>query len=435
MLNTLKYVALSLVRDKGIMIWALAFPIVLSTCFMFMFAALDTQGAIKAIPVAVVTDSNWEKAEAFQSFMEATSESEDASSGDSADKGENADKNENASDSESTREGKGAGEDDNDNAMFDVVEVANATEATDLVRETASDESPVVGYITVDESGLPETHVKNVTSDASMETVDIAILVMAMDAFTSKSQLAADVLSKNPAAFGDPGFASSLFELEDLTDRVAVTQNAPKESVRYYFALMGMAAMFGAQAALIATLKLLPNMGPLGARREIGATSHVKALTGTMLASWLVSFSCLLVAYAYIRLVVGIDFAGRDVGCILAIAASSLMATSLGACLGSLPKLNNGAKTGILTALVCFCALFAGLYGQPTMELADSVAQSAPWSVVINPAAQISETFFSLMYYSTPLPMLGHVAILMVMTLVLFAISALFLRRQRYASL
>ena len=48
---------------------------------------------------------------------------------------------------------------------------------------------------------------------------------------------------------------------------------------------------------------------------------------------------------------------------------------------------------------------------------------------------QISQAFYSIMYYDTYQRTIEHILILLAMAAVLFAASALFIRRQRYASL
>lgn len=64
-----------------------------------------------------------------------------------------------------------------------------------------------------------------------------------------------------------------LLDAGDLTEKIDVTQNPPKESVRYFFALLGMAALFGGQIGMIAICRTQPNLSALGARRAVGALS------------------------------------------------------------------------------------------------------------------------------------------------------------------
>lgn len=399
MVDTFKYVFLSLVRNKGVLIWALAFPIVLSGCFMVMFQGLDDAAEIAPVHVVVAEDDSYEDAEAFPQFMNAISSGPDA--------------------------------------VISKTDANTAEEAEKIVGESEASEDPYVGYVAVDSDGLPVVHLSGATkSDAAgMGEVYQAILVRLMDAFCEKNQMVNRLLEDDPAFFANPDNVESVFQVSAVTSKVNATENAPRESVRYYFALLGMAAMFGSQAALLAVAALLPNTSSLGARRALGGVSRLRALLGCMLASWLVSFACLFVAYLFMRFVAGVDFGDRDLPCMVVLAAASLMSVALGALMGSLPKVPVDGKMGILTGIVCFASLFAGMYGQPTMELADSMAASFPASQYINPAVQISQAMFSLMYYESLVPCMQHVLILLAMAAVFFIVSGRFLGRQRYASL
>ncbi len=63
-----------------------------------------------------------------------------------------------------------------------------------------------------------------------------------------------------------------------------------------------------------------------------------------------------------------------------------LDATAFGTLLGSLPKIDESVKGGMLSGIVCFASLFAGLYGSPTMKLADTVKRGGlPAAQLVNP--------------------------------------------------
>ena len=92
-------------------------------------------------------------------------------------------------------------------------------------------------------------------------------------------------------------------------------------------------------------------------------------------------------------------------------------------------------KTGLLTGTTCLLSLFAGLYGEPVMNMADQLARDYPLLASLNPAKVVTDTFYSLYYYDSLVPFAEKVGLLLAMTAVVFAVSALFVRRQRYASL
>lgn len=399
MLNTLKYALLSLMRNRAIVIWALAFPIILSSCFMMMFQGLDDVSESASVRAAIVRDGAYDDAPAFSSFIEAVG--------------------------------------DEETGVLDVTFADDVEAARSLVLESQDSDDALAGYAFVDDEGLPVVGVAPMTASnvANMMSANEAVLVTLMDEFRGRTLLARDIAAKNPMALADPDVSASLFERMDATRKVTITESAPSESARYYFALLGMAAMFGAQASLIAILALLPSTSALGARRALGGTSRIAALAGCILASWIVSFVCLSIAFLFIKEVAGVDIAGRDLQCIAVLAAAAFMATALGALVACVPKLPAGAKAGILTGLTCFAALFSGLYGQPTMELADMVEAACPASALVNPAAQVAKGMYALMYYDSFAPCFGHVCVLLVMGVIFFAVAARFLGRQRYASL
>lgn len=405
MLNTFKYLALALVRNKGMMVWTLFFPLILMTCFLFMFAGLDNEGQIEPIPVIVVEDEAYQGDEGFQAFIESISTA-DASRGD-------------------------------EEPLLDVAFAATHDDALAILADDAPDAPDYAGIVELGENGRPEVVLARLGADATgqMRETYQSILLTMMDTYASRHELIAELAENNPAALTRPVVLEALGSSGSFTRKVTLTQSAPKESVRYYFALLGFAAVMGAQTSLIAVLWLLPRTSALGARRAVGGVSRVRSLAGTLAACWFVSFLCLVVAYLYLRFVVGVDFAGRDLECLGALAAASVMATSLGSAIAVLPKINDTAKGGLLTALVCIASLFAGLYGQPTMRLADTVAAACPASQWVNPAVQVSQSLFSLLYYDTLAPYFAHIVALLIMAAVFFACSSTALRRQRYASL
>lgn len=401
MWNTFKYTILELVRMPGVLVWALAFPLILSTVFMMMFGPLDDQSEIDPIPLVAVDPADDVEGQSFQAFLDALSD------------------------------------DGNGESLFAITYVPNAEEAVDLVERNMAEENPYVGYVQLLE-GTPDVHVTSVSDLTGMEWLKTSILVMAMDNYVANAAMIRDLMNGNPGLVAQPDMAETLASVTkpiEATVRTTVTANQPKESVRFYFALLGMAALFGGTLGMIAFQRLKPNTSPLGARRALGATSHGRTVAATVAVSWTITFACLCVTYLYMRYVAGIDFGGRDGACLITTAIAALTATALGCAISAIPKVPESGKSGILTGIVCFASLFAGLYGEPTMELADMVSANFPVLDYVNPAIQISQAFYSIMYYDSLAPMVGHLVVLLVMALVLFALSAQSLRRQRYASL
>lgn len=393
MFNVFKGALMVLTRKRELFIWSLAFPILLSTMFMLMFANLDDATAFDPVATAVVADAHYDEATAFSSVIDELGE-------------------------------------EGDDQLLDIRTFATVDEARNALMA-----GEVIGIVSVEADGTPKLAVSPDSGGLGVEQIGRTILDTVMNTYVRNADLLASLAADNPLALADPDLVEEALTHGNATVQVSLTHSTPVQSVRYYYALLGMAALFCGQVGMLAICETQPNLTPLGARRAIGATSRGKTLVATLAASWAISFACLLVAFLFIRFVVGVDFAGREGMCVVAIAVAALFATSLGTLLGSLPKVGFGVKTGLLTGLTCLLSLFAGLYGEPCMDLADQIAREAPVLAAVNPAKVVTDAFYSLYYYDSLVPFAEKAGILLIMTVVLFAVSALFVRRQRYASL
>lgn len=398
MFNTFKYTLLWLLRTPGTMLWALLFPLVLASVFIMMFGPLDDQANFDPIPVVAVESDDSPEADGFATFMEAM------------------------------------GEGDDEEALFAVTWASNAEEAIQLLSDHSDSDNPFVGYVQLVD-GTPQAFVTGNTTPDGMGNLKSSILVLAMNEYAARAHLVTTMVDEDPAALSNPEVVESIAEPLRATIQIQVTESQPKESTRFYYALLGMAALFGGGIGLITCQRLKANTSALGARRSVGGTSHIAATLATLLATWLLTFCCLTIAYGYMRFVGQVDFGNHSAECLIGIAAASLVATSLGCAISAIPHVPESGKDGILTGIVCFASFFAGLYGQPTMHIADTISANFPLLDYLNPAAQISQMFYAIMYYDTSGPFFGHVIALLVMAAVLFTLSANSLRRRRYASL
>ncbi|MCL1797814.1 MAG: ABC transporter permease [Eggerthellaceae bacterium] len=388
MWNTFKYTVKALVQEKSCFVWALAFPLIMATLFGAMFANLDSAHYLNPIPTAVVDDARYRNAQAFSETLEALAKS-------------------------------------GENQLLDLFSVKSSAEADELLKN-----GTIIGYYQVDEKEQPELFI----TAASGNSINQTILKNLADGFIQTQAALKTIAENNPQAFADPNFLENLQEQTNYTQEISIIANEASGSVRYFYALLGFAAIMAANIAVIAVTQTQANLSPLGARRSLGATSRTKALLASLLASWLLAFLCLIITFAYMRYVLDINF-GRDLASILGLGVASLMTTALGAFIGAIPKIGEMLKAGILTVLSCFFALFAGLYGEPSLKLADDMNRIAPLFQKLNPSRQVTDLFYSLYFYDGFDEFYRVVFVLLAMAAVLFLLAALLMRRQRYASL
>ena len=382
----------SLVRAPSVIIWVLAFPIIMSTIFLFMFSGMRTDGVADPISVALVeaADEKDGAAEAldFAEVLEALSA-------------------------------------DGDDQLLDLRLVETSAEAANLLAA-----GEIEGYYEVSADGAPDLTV------ADTGSVGAAVLDAVASSYVQSGALMAEVAERDPATLNDPAAVASALGLSAGVERAQVTHATPDEIVRYYYALLGMATLMATQAGMLAVASAQPCVSELGARRAVAGTPRGRQLVGCVAGAWVVSFAALALAFAFLLLVVGVDFAGREGLCLVGVGACSLLATAIGAFVGALPiRADLSARSGIMTGLTCLLSLFAGLYGTAALELSDWLARTAPWTAWVNPTKLVCDTFYSLYFYTSLAPFALRVAVCVAASLVLLVLATAVFRRQSYEHL
>lgn len=390
----------SLVRTPSVIVWVLAFPLIMSAIFLFMFSGMRTDGVVDPVPVALVTpagEKDGAPAGSFEQVVDALAE-------------------------------PGEGQ------LLDLRRVETAAEAADLLAAGEVD-----GYFEIASDGMPALTVGSAYTLSSADgqtAVNRTILETVASSYVQSRALLEEVGRRDPAALADPGAVADALGIQVAVEQVQITHARPEEIVRYYYALLGMGALMASQAGMLAVAQAQPGVSALGARRAVSGTSRLRQLAGCVLGAWAVSTVALTLAFAFLRLVVGVDFGGREGLALVSVAVCALLATALGACVGALPiPAGISARSGILTALTCVLSLFAGLYGTAAMELADNLAHTLPWTSWVNPAKLVCDTFYALYYYTSLAPFAARLAACVAGALALLAVAGAIFRRQSYEHL
>ena len=390
----------SLGRTPSVIVWVLAFPLIMSAIFLFMFSGMRTDGVVDPVPVALVTpagEKDGAPAGSFEQVVDALAE-------------------------------PGEGQ------LLDLRRVETAAEAADLLAAGEVD-----GYFELADDGAPALTVGSAYTLASADgasAVNRTILESVASSYVQSRALLEEVARRDPAALADPAAVADALGIQVAVEQVQITHARPEEIVRYYYALLGMGALMASQAGMLAVAYAQPGVSALGARRAVSGTSRLRQLAGCVLGAWAVSTVALTLAFAFLRLVVGVDFGGREGLALVSVAVCALLATALGACVGALPiPAGISARSGILTALTCVLSLFAGLYGTAAMELADNLAHTLPWTSWVNPAKLVCDTFYALYYYTSLAPFAARLAACVAGALALLAVAGAIFRRQSYEHL
>lgn len=418
------------IREPGLFVWSLLFPCILGTMFSVMFSGLDEMGnMVSEIPVVVVADEGWgsEEAQAFKDVLHELS-------------------------SPSSHEGA-SGE---DRPLLKITELPTlldaraAVDGDDAVAAIAFEAEKPHLYMRVADSTdaigidlINETIIKTVVDSALQ--VNAATESGVSDLRERISYLLAQVTSGDARAAEElAGLENSSVTIAENVEQVAseghvreisLTRNSPSETLRFYYGLFGIAVLMCASIGCVALSRVRPGGSLVGMRVSVGGVGRVKLAIVALLSAWLISFACLIVAYVFISLVLRVDLGSQPAAFLAALLAGAALATALGGVIGAIPCIPEGARAGIIVAIACIGALFAGLYGTPDMQFADMVSRAAPWVDYINPAKTIADALFALYNYDMLLPYWQSMAALGVFTLVCAGLIAVLLRRSRLAHL
>ena len=380
MLTVFLYQVLRLLRDRVLLVWTLGFPIVLSLIFMAMFSNLDKVYEATPMSFGVVQDEAYRTAPGLDAVVERISA------------------------------------DDADHHL-----ITKVTHSTVAQAEAAAKRGETNGYLAVEGSD-PVLHVTQQGNEAETTRV----LRVVMDSYLQR-RAEYVALAKAGAA---PEKLAALETDQAFTRSISVTPSPVKPQTHYYFALLAFACGMGTTVAMVA-VKGIMAVSPVGARQTLAGLARWKVLTATLAASWVCVFACLIVAFAFMALVVGVDFGPHVLLCLVAIGVCSLMASAVGAALGTLARLEIGMISGFTSLL----SLFTGLYGPASQSLARSIEQHAPLLAQANPLWQTARCFYGLLYYDSLAPFARSCAVLLGMTCLFLTIALIRARRMTHEHL
>lgn len=446
MWTTFKTTVRTLLLTPSAVVWTLIFPIVLATVFNFMFEPMRSTGSVEAVKVAVVADDAWEDSP-FSQVVDTLSEADEPLLAVHPVAGEKEARVllaegsvagayiVDAAGNEGNAEQSGSDE-------LDAVDAAGPADAAGAASGsgTAAGSSDVSASTpSASDAGAPHIILapawSGTSSDASYD-VNRAILESVATSYLQRVALIEDLSAHDPVALSDPTTIENALGLSVSMREVSLTHAQPDSMVRFYYALLGMASIFAAHLAGESVWRLQPTSSAAGARRTVSSTSRMRLLIPTIGACWAVSTTFLAIAFGYICLTAHIDFSGREGLCLVGIAAASLLSCGIGALVGALPgRIGSDSRRGILTALTCLLSLFAGLYGEPTMELADTIAQALPAATWLNPVCLIRDLFYTVYYYDTLIPFALRLAACAGIAAALLTVSAACMRRSAHEHL
>lgn len=391
-IHNFKYAFKTLFKNRMLIFWTFAFPIILGTLFNMAFSNIENSEKLDIINIAIINNDDFENNEAFKTSFEELSD------------------------------------ENNEDRLF------NTQYTTEEKAKELLDNGEIVGYMKLKEdkpiltfttSGINETIFKYVTEEIE-QTSDIIKNL-------SETEIQKQITSGNYNINYEEIY-NKVIELAK-EDEVKL-KNISNSNLSYimieFYALIAMTCLYGGMLSMVSINQTLANMSNKGKRIAVSPTKKGTIILSSLLASYIAQLIGLAILFVYTLFVLKVDYGDNTCLIILLAMIGSFAGLTLGTFVGTLFKTNENAKTGILIALTMFWCYLSGMMGITMKYVVD---KNVPIINKINPASMITDGLYSLYYYDTFDRYWFNIISLLIFAFVLMLISFFSLRRQKYDSI
>lgn len=382
----LNYAFKMLIKDKMLIFWTFAFPLILGTFFYLAFSNIENSEKLSIIPIAIVEDEEFTKNSIFKTAFDTLSSPK------------------------------------SDHQLFQT-RYTTAEEAKKLLEDNA-----IVGYLQLKEQEPQLTFNTN--------GIDETIFQFVTEEMNQRSQLISHLIEKKISEA--PEIAPNPEEIyQDVINLVNENNvrvvDRSSEHLSYtqveFYTLVAMTCLYGGTLSMISINRILANMSPQGKRTSISPVKKWRLIFSHLLASYFVQLLGLALLFAYTVFILKVDYGEHLPLIVLLAIIGSFCGLTLGMAVGVLFKVNENIKIGILISLTMLGCFLSGMMGITMKYVIDT---HLPLLNQLNPASMITDGLYSLYYYETFDRYWANIFHLLMVSVVLIGISIFSLRGQTY---
>lgn len=381
MIHHFKYALKTLLKNKLLIFWTFAFPLILGTLFQMAFSDIEKNEQLKTIPIAIVKSGSEQSSMIVDIFEQLKNEEE---------------------------------------PMFDI-SYQKEKGAKELLENDKIDGYLVLSNpvkLIVKENGINQTVLKFVTEEI-LETIDVMKNVPKIET--------KDIL-ENQSIYRK----IESWKQENQTELVNVSNQNLSYTMIEFYTLIAMTCLYGGILGLYLVNQNLANQSSNGKRIWVSPTSKWKVIITSALACYVVQLIGIILLFFYTICFLKIDYGNNILLVILLTLVGSLAGLSLGIMVASVFKTSENTKTGIVIAFTMLCCFLSGMMGITMKYVID---KNIPILNKINPASMITDGFYSLYYYDTLDRYFLNVISLCIFSCLMLMLSIKSLRRQTYDSI
>ena len=254
-----------------------------------------------------------------------------------------------------------------------------------------------------------------------------------IESFIGMKKMARDLWDSSSTG----GDSSAIENIDDIMNGASITSVPLTKGNRdpfamYMYNLIAMVSIFGTLAAMHISINSQANLSTIGMRRSCAGTPKSMIILPGLIGTYITHSACVLISITFLKFVLGVDFGDKLPLVYLTGICGAVMGVSLGFFVGSIGRLSEGAKTGIMMAVNMSLCFLSGL-------MIDSVraifAMKMPIINSLNPVAVICDALYYLNMDADLSRYVGKLLSMGAFTLVFIVLGILMTRRQKYASL
>ena len=322
-LHNFKYSLKTLFRNKTLIFWTFAFPIILGTLFNLAFKDIEKNEMLEIIDIAVVDNSEFENNTYFKESLKTLSDKS------------------------------------NENQLFNI-KYTSLEKSKELL-----DKKKITAYLLFQNSDVKIV----VNSKGINETITRFVV----DDITSQQEMITSLTAEQASSYYKTGKTD--FDYQKVYKDVInlVNQNSIKlnnisnSNLSYtmieYYTLLAMACLYGAMISIFITNKKSANITSAGKRTTISPVHKKTMLLSSFIASYIVQMIGILIIFLYTIFVLKVDYGNNIPLVILLLSLGSLAGLNLGIAIGTLLKANETTKTGILISITMLFSFLSGMMG------------------------------------------------------------------------
>ena len=386
-IHNFKYTLKALFRNKSLIFWTFAFPIIPGLFFNMAFSRLEEGDMLDVVDIAVIQNEELDNNNSFKQAMDYLSNEE------------------------------------NSNRLFSTRYVSE-DEASALLEK-----GEVSGYVKLTAES-PKTVVDK-------NGVDQTIIKYAVEEIYQSQDSYEEMYKNIESIFNKENGQSLLDKIKSLV--IMLTKNninikdTSKSNLSYtmieYYTLIAMTCMYGGIIGAVAISWILANMTNIGKRTSVSPSSKLSMILSSCIASYIVQIIGIAILFAFTIFALKVDYGDKLPQIILLSSIGCLAGLSLGLAVSTTVKSGEGAKVGIILAITMTGSFLSGMMGVTMKYIID---KNVPIINKLNPVNMITDGFYSLYYYDTLDRFNFNVASLAIFSAIMLVISVMTLRRQKY---